>query len=877
MTGLTTKVILLAYLSLSTCIEAEVLFDKIKPIIWLKTKSLVSLGVTEYDIHFAYTNPCRLFEQNIRNNLKPDEELSSDDVASLKAYYQNCNALYLTEWETEVEQLAAVRLPTHSKDIISKPTEPYREGGKRRKREILTWPDGQIVFYSKLVDFQERLGNMSGTDLLIFKTNFKGKLDKREAESSNEIQIRKIELPTDYTVYDIMKMIMCPFCAPWITYAAQQRTYAKAIKEKLEEIKKSIDTPTVSDVIDRINKNKGINRRHVVPISRLKRSPLPDQINVLSQADYAAGNYKSIKVEKSELLPSCLGRELLEEAQLRIYLRGLANAYEHLVSLSAVDLVVTRVNEQNRLTKRETQKDVDVEASMHAWQKVMVTISPFLYPLYCHEKWIRAYRNKIDEIRNKLREFLNRPILESYIEKINESRSITRQKRGVGTEILGEVVKQTLGVITGNIVSNFVSYAIEIINPRSNTNRLGKLEAAISDMRKNAEISKQVDRGILENIDKLSNFVETALKKVTNHINRFPEYSWIASLVVNKLTNAGIDLQRITDEAKRGRIAMEPFIRLTNLRELNSIQTQNTRFLSVSRVNDHTINFKFAAIIESEDTAAYQVYAFSHWDNLDETPRWMKYTGAAHLIYNETSNCIKAISDSPGEYISDQCTELDGEDPALNQWEAAIHTENIENYANVSQVRKTLSHNFVYCFPGMIEIKGKPYRCPMEAFSLKANIEFKTANQRHIPSQIAIRANQKELPVDVVHAGHFRDDSDVVQHLALFDQLRLQRKKLHNLTEEYRDSYVVKSGSAWFWTLVTFYLSTVGSALGYFFIMCWLRKKTSWPARNKIQANAPRSEAAAHEIFPMPESRRPPTYQPVATSSTPRIGLVTYQ
>lgn len=87
---------------------------------------------------------------------------------------------------------------------------------------------------------------------------------------------------------------------------------------------------------------------------------------------------------------------------------------------------------------------------------------------------------------------------------------------------------------------------------------------------------------------------------------------------------------------------------------------------------------------EWPDTKVYEVYAFYHLNNHDETPRLMRYTGAEYLTYNETSHCIRALSGPPDEYVSEQCLELDGEDPALNRWDVKDTTTEIEKYANVS-------------------------------------------------------------------------------------------------------------------------------------------------------------------------------------------------
>ena len=55
-----------------------------------------------------------------------------------------------------------------------------------------------------------------------------------------------------------------------------------------------------------------------------------------------------------------------------------------------------------------------------------------------------------------------------------------------------------------------------------------------------------------------------------------------------------------------------------------------------------------------------------------------------------------------------------------------------------------------------------------------------------------MNTSHTEIAIDAVHAGHFNDDSDVVQHLALFEQLRNERHRYMNLTEEISESFVVK-------------------------------------------------------------------------------------
>lgn len=52
---------------------------------------------------------------------------------------------------------------------------------------------------------------------------------------------------------------------------------------------------------------------------------------------------------------------------------------------------------------------------------------------------------------------------------------------------------------------------------------------------------------------------------MNQYVKRFPQWIWLSSLIVNKITLASLDLQRVTDVARRGRIATDPLARITGL------------------------------------------------------------------------------------------------------------------------------------------------------------------------------------------------------------------------------------------------------------------------------------------------------------------------
>lgn len=137
------------------------------------------------------------------------------------------------------------------------------------------------------------------------------------------------------------------------------------------------------------------------------------------------------------------------------------------------------------------------------------------------------------------------------------------------------------------------------------------------------------------------------------------------------------------------------------------------------------------------------------------------------------------------------------------------------------------SFNYIYCFPGNIEIKRQTYKCPFDAFRLRSNKEFKTARQRHVPSQISLNSTRDEFAIATVHPEPFRDNSDAVQHLAMFNQLRLERSKVYNLTRTYTESYVVERSNPWLWTAILVWITSIVSSAAYYAFIYWSRTRGS--------------------------------------------------
>lgn len=95
---------------------------------------------------------------------------------------------------------------------------------------------------------------------------------------------------------------------------------------------------------------------------------------------------------------------------------------------------------------------------------------------------------------------------------------------------------------------------------------------------------------------------------------------------------------------------------------------------------------------------------------------------------------------------------------------------------------------------------------------LSSNKDFATAKQRHKASNSKLDSTAFESPIDVVHVGHFPDDSDTIQNAALFENLRAERHKLRNITSDLSTSFVIRRDGWLLWTIVLAYISSIAVA-----------------------------------------------------------------
>jgi len=439
-------------------------------------------------------------------------------------------------------------------------------------------------------------------------------------------------------------------------------------------------------------------------------------------------------------------------------------------------------------------------------------------------------------------------------------------------ELAIDAVGDVTGWIFGNVASNLVTSVLDWVNSNSIRNRVNRLEVTAAILKENFDVFTQVSKGIIDNQEVLA----MAVKKTADELNQlatdFPRFAWISSLLVNRIVTSGQHLQRVANEAKRGRVEVDSMAFLLGIPNLSYFDNRDTKFHSINRVSRDMVNFNFSINVEARDTKVYNVYGFGHWNNITGKPEYLEYRGARHLVYNETSNCMRAIEPPISTHVYETCEELDGEDPLLSSWETTKTTENLHRFENESHVQKFEDWNYIYCFPGKISV-GTDFknsaRCPPDVFRLPTPVAFKTSRARHVPSRINRNMTFREHSIDNVNIGHFYDDSDTVNELKMFDKLAELRRELSHLKEV---NFIVSKDTGFWWGSLTLCLSSAAGAIAY--AICrfqFLRDcLTSCCFKWNSQQDPPRpGRPPTYPPQETTEPERPYEMRPLASSATP--------
>lgn len=379
---------------------------------------------------------------------------------------------------------------------------------------------------------------------------------------------------------------------------------------------------------------------------------------------------------------------------------------------------------------------------------------------------------------------------------------------------LGSAIETASEIVFGTCISNMISSVFSRLDPESNRNKIkdivGRLEEhkeAIAEFRREFNLTRVVHQGMIETMTAFGRVQYEQHHRIEQLIDVLPRTSWTSSYIQSKITTAAADLQVIIDKySLSGQVATRELARMFGIDSLKVVPDSDTEFTEAKQLSDDTIHLRFLVRQRAEDTAVYRVGAFKYWENLTETPTLKEYRGHNYLVYNKTSNCLKAIDEPLQPAVLEECSTMNFTDSRLQIWETLVETRDISKYPHTCQSMRTLAYNYIYCFPFDIVTQFGKLRNPPYPHRISTSQPYQLPIIKHEYKPIIRKLNltgPNELPaIDSIHVGHFSSDSNAVDQAAWFDKIQGLQKQIEGYKVYQENIIAVTKHSSAYWLIV---------------------------------------------------------------------------
>lgn len=375
-------------------------------------------------------------------------------------------------------------------------------------------------------------------------------------------------------------------------------------------------------------------------------------------------------------------------------------------------------------------------------------------------------------------DFITRPINEmNGLRQSAKQPPIHRDKRGV------------VDILTGFFFSNILNTVLDRFIRKDDgeeKERSSMIEKKLQQLNNELNITELIVNATDNSIRSMSTIIKHTERRLTMMIHVFPEVVFSADYMAMHMSIIYGHLSKLKFGARHKKLELYVLTELLTTKEFDILESSSVRLKRVSSPKENTLEIEFTANRKDPWTLVYRVDAFRYWANLTGKPALMEYTGERFLIYNSSSNCVKAIDEPVQAFVRATCMSEHMDDRRLALWTKVMETDNpYEQPANTS-VKGSYPYVYVYCYRLNITVRGKNYKCPPYVFKLNSTIYWNSTDYTHEPDESIVmeEAIQTITLTHDVHATHFMHDEHLIDENLAIEEINKLRNELEKLKKE---------------------------------------------------------------------------------------------
>ena len=345
------------------------------------------------------------------------------------------------------------------------------------------------------------------------------------------------------------------------------------------------------------------------------------------------------------------------------------------------------------------------------------------------------------------------------------------------------------GFVTGMFFSNLIMTWKDKIFPGKAETELQErqrvVEERLEKMNNDMNMTEIAEKAMGASFQAMAEILKHDHNRLSSFINRFPILVFTTNYFVMHIIMKGTTLARMKYGTKQRRLDLPSMSDLTNSDWLSGLEEHSAIIRSMGSPSPSVLRVEFQARERDPTTDVFRVDPFRYWANLTEALVLMEYVGERFLIYNKSSNCIRAIDEPSQQYVTAMCDTPNGIDKRLALWQRVLQVEDPYDQPANTTLKESWPYTYVYCFRLNITTKAKTSRCPPYVFRLNASMPWNTTDLRYEPQKFDFDRTAEIFPATHdVHSVHFLGEEHLVDENSAIDKILDLRELVSALNQQ---------------------------------------------------------------------------------------------
>lgn len=363
------------------------------------------------------------------------------------------------------------------------------------------------------------------------------------------------------------------------------------------------------------------------------------------------------------------------------------------------------------------------------------------------------------------------------IDSLNRTKLKDLKEKGRTKRSFLETV--TSALFYSNIITTIVDKIWNSNSERELQERQHLVEEKVKSLNNEMNNTLLMEKAIGASLTSMAEVVKHTDKRLSIFVNTFPNLVFLTNYITMQIFKKSSLISHIMHGLRFRKIDLVSLSELLETDMYNNIVESSVKLVKVSSPSTGIMRIEFRGRIRDPDTEVIRVDGFRYWANLTGLPTLMEYSGERFLVYNHSSECIRAIDEPSHEYVTVLCDHHHIEDKRLTIWNKVLQTTDPYTQPANTTIKESWPYVYIYCFRLKITINRQTARCPPYVFKLNATFPWNTTDIRFDPGMYELHRDIDASPAThEIHMVHFHAEEHLVdRNLAIDEVIRLNKEK----------------------------------------------------------------------------------------------------